>query len=101
MRRTSSKGSDRIKSCNGNTTAVCIHAANHSRFVVHGGWTAHTQRAGGRLEGLPIATRLPAVLELREYGLSLADEGAGNPAKLKGLATQIREAVKPQKFLQL
>ena len=49
----------------------------------------------------PIATRLTAGLGLRGFRLNLAVEAAGNLDKLKELAPKIREAVGPEKFLEL
>ena len=49
----------------------------------------------------PIATRLTAALGLRGFRLNLAVEAAGDLDKLKELAPKIREAVGPQKFLEL
>ena len=74
------------------TTAALPYTANGQRIL-----SAQADYS----KACPIATQLPAALELREYWLSPADEAAGGLAKLKELAPQIREAVKPQKFLQL
>lgn len=49
----------------------------------------------------PIATRLSASLGLRGFRLNLAIEAAGDLDKLKELAPKIREAVGPEKFLEL
>ena len=49
----------------------------------------------------PIATRLTAALGLRGFRLNLAVEAAGDLDKLKELAPRIREAVGPEKFLEL
>lgn len=49
----------------------------------------------------PIATRLTASLGLRGFRLNLAVEAAGDLDKLKELAPKIREAVGPEKFLEL
>ncbi len=49
----------------------------------------------------PIATRLTASLGLRGFRLNLAVEAAGDIDKLKELAPKIREAVGPEKFLEL
>ena len=49
----------------------------------------------------PVATRLTAGLGLRGFRLNLAVEAAGNLDKLKELAPKIREAVGPEKFLEL
>ncbi|TAG32451.1 MAG: hypothetical protein EAZ34_10500 [Polaromonas sp.] len=49
----------------------------------------------------PIAIRLTATLGLRGFRLNLAVEGAGDLDKLKELAPKIREAVGPEKFLEL
>ena len=49
----------------------------------------------------PIATRLTARLGLRGFRLNLAVEAAGDLDKLKELAPKIREAVGPEKFLEL
>ena len=49
----------------------------------------------------PIAIRLTAALGLRGFRLNLAVEGAGNLDKLKELAPKIKEAVGPEKFLEL
>lgn len=49
----------------------------------------------------PIATRLTARLGLRGFRLNLAVEAAGDIDKLKELAPKIREAVGPEKFLEL
>ena len=56
---------------------------------------AHYSRA------YPIATRLTAGLGLRGFRLNLAVEAAGDIDKLKELAPRIREAVGPEKFLEL
>lgn len=56
---------------------------------------AHYSRA------YPIATRLTARLGLRGFRLNLAVEAAGDIDKLKELAPRIREAVGPEKFLEL
>lgn len=49
----------------------------------------------------PIATRLTAALGLRGFRLNLAVEAASDVDKLKELAPRIREAVGPEKFLEL
>lgn len=49
----------------------------------------------------PVATRLTAALGLRGFRLNLAVEAAGDLDKLKELAPKIREAVGPEKFLEL
>ncbi|MDB5964335.1 MAG: hypothetical protein JWQ72_835 [Polaromonas sp.] len=49
----------------------------------------------------PIATRLTAGLGLRGFRLNLAVEAASDLDKLKELAPKIREAVGPEKFLEL
>ena len=49
----------------------------------------------------PIATRLTAALGLRGFRLNLAVEASGDLDKLKVLAPKIREAVGPEKFLEL
>lgn len=49
----------------------------------------------------PIAIRLTAGLGLRGFRLNLAVEAAGDIDKLKELAPKIREAVGPEKFLEL
>ena len=49
----------------------------------------------------PIAIRLTAALGLRGFRLNLAVEAAGNLDKLKELAPKIKEAVGPEKFLEL
>ncbi len=49
----------------------------------------------------PIATRLTAGLGLRGFRLNLAVEAAIDLDKLKQLAPKIREAVGPEKFLEL
>lgn len=49
----------------------------------------------------PIAIRLTAALGLRGFRLNLAVEAAGDIDKLKELAPKIREAVGPEKFLEL
>ena len=49
----------------------------------------------------PIATRLTAGLGLRGFRLNLAVEAAGDLDKLKELAPKIKEAVGPEKFLEL
>jgi hypothetical protein len=49
----------------------------------------------------PIAIRLTAGLGLRGFRLNLAVEAAGDIDKLKELAPKIREAVGPEKFLDL
>lgn len=49
----------------------------------------------------PIATRLTAALGLRGFRLNLAVEAASDLDKLKELAPRIREAVGPEKFLEL
>lgn len=49
----------------------------------------------------PIAIRLTAGLGLRGFRLNLAVEGATDLDKLKELAPKIREAVGPEKFLEL
>lgn len=49
----------------------------------------------------PIAIRLTSDLGLRGFRLNLAVEAAGNIDKLKELAPKIREAVGPEKFLEL
>lgn len=49
----------------------------------------------------PIATRLTAGLGLRGFRLNLAVEAADGLDKLKELAPKIREAVGPEKFLEL
>ena len=53
------------------------------------------------LKAYPIATRLTANLGLRGFRLNLAVEGAGNLDKLKELAPRIKDAVGPEKFLEL
>ena len=49
----------------------------------------------------PIATRLTAGLGRRGFRLNLAVEAAADLDKLKELAPKIREAVGPEKFLEL
>lgn len=49
----------------------------------------------------PVASRLTAALGLRGFRLNLAVEAAGDLDKLKELAPKIREAVGPEKFLEL
>ncbi|MES2401701.1 MAG: hypothetical protein V4573_17055 [Pseudomonadota bacterium] len=49
----------------------------------------------------PIAIKLTAGLGLRGFRLNLAVEAAGDIDKLKELAPRIREAVGPEKFLEL
>ena len=49
----------------------------------------------------PIAIRLTAGLGLRGFRLNLAVEAASDIDKLKELAPKIREAVGPEKFLEL
>lgn len=49
----------------------------------------------------PIAARLTAGLGLRGFRLNLAVEAAGDLDKLKELAPKIRDAVGPEKFLEL
>ena len=49
----------------------------------------------------PITTRLTAALGLRGFRLNLAVEAAGDLDKLKELAVRIKEAVGPEKFLEL
>ena len=49
----------------------------------------------------PIAIRLTAALGLRGFRLNLAVEAAGDVDKLKELAPKIREAVGPEKYLEL
>ena len=56
---------------------------------------AHYSRA------YPIATRLTAGLGLRGFRLNLAVEAAGDFRKLQALAPKIKEAVGPEKFLEL
>ena len=53
------------------------------------------------LKAYPIAIRLTAGLGLRGFRLNLAVEAAGDLDKLKELAPKIREAVGPEKFLDL
>jgi hypothetical protein len=53
------------------------------------------------LKAYPIATRLTADLGLRGFRLNLAVEAAGDLDKLKQLAPKIRDAVGPEKFLEL
>lgn len=49
----------------------------------------------------PVATRLTAGLGLRGFRLNLAVEAAGDLDQLKQLAPKIREAVGPEKYLEL
>ena len=49
----------------------------------------------------PIATRLTAALGLRGFRLNLAVEAAGNLAELRDLAPKIKDAVGPEKFVEL
>lgn len=56
---------------------------------------AHYSRA------YPIATRLTAGLGLRGFRLNLAVEAAGDLRKLQALAPKIKDAVGPEKFLEL
>jgi hypothetical protein len=49
----------------------------------------------------PIATRLTAAMGLRGFRLNLAVEAAGDVDKLKELAPKIKDAVGPEKFLEL
>ena len=49
----------------------------------------------------PIATRLTAKLGLRGFRLNLAVEAASDLAKLQQLGPKIREAVGPEKYLEL
>ena len=61
-----------------------------------------TQNAQARYsKAYPIATRLTAALGLRGFRLNLAVEASGDLDKLKLLAPKIREAVGPEKFLEL
>lgn len=53
------------------------------------------------LKAYPIAIRLTSGLGLRGFRLNLAVEAAGDVDKLKELAPKIREAVGPEKFLEL
>ena len=53
------------------------------------------------LKAYPIAIRLTAGLGLRGFRLNLAVEAASDLDKLKELAPKIREAVGPEKFLDL
>ena len=52
-------------------------------------------------QAYPIAIRLTAGLGVRGFRLNLAVEAAGDLDKLKELAPKIREAVGPEKFLDL
>ena len=78
--------------------------------VVSQGGAALSQTADGHptinaqahySKAYPIATRLTAGLGLRGFRLNLAVEAAGDLDKLKELAPKIREAVGPEKFLEL
>ena len=53
------------------------------------------------LNAYPIATRLTAELGLRGFRLNLAIETAADLNMLRELAPQIRDAVGPEKFLEL
>lgn len=53
------------------------------------------------LRAYPIATRLTANLGLWGFRLNLAVEAAGNLDKLKELAPRIKDAIGPEKFLEL
>ena len=55
----------------------------------------HYQRA------YPVAIRLTAGLGLRGFRLNLAVEAAGDITKLQELAPKIKDAVGPEKFLEL
>ena len=55
----------------------------------------HYQRA------YPVAIRLTAGLGLRGFRLNLAVEAAGDVTKLRELAPKIKDAVGPEKFLEL
>ena len=55
----------------------------------------HYQRA------YPVAIRLTAGLGLRGFRLNLAVEAAGDITKLRELAPKIKDAVGPEKFLEL
>lgn len=61
--------------------------------------TVHAQARYSK--AYPIATRLTAALGLRGFRLNLSVEAAGDLDKLKELAPKIREAVGPEKFLEL
>ncbi len=83
--------------------AVGTHAATPQAatlaFDANGQPTASAQARYSK--AYPIAIRLTAALGLRGFRLNLAVEGAGDLDKLKELAPKIREAVGPEKFLEL
>ena len=83
--------------------AVGTHAAAPQAatlaFDANGQPTASAQTRYSK--AYPIAIRLTSALGLRGFRLNLAVEGAGDLDKLKELAPKIREAVGPEKFLEL
>lgn len=79
--------------------AVAATASAASSFSPSGLPTVAAQAHYSR--AYPIATRLTAGLGLRGFRLNLAVESAGNLDKLRELAPRIKEAVGPQKFLEL
>lgn len=73
------------------TAALSYNADGHPTISAQ----AHYSKA------YPIAIRLTSNLGLRGFRLNLAVEAAGDIDKLKELAPKIREAVGPEKFLEL
>ncbi len=80
------------------TNAATPQAATLA-FDANGQPTASAQARYSK--AYPIAIRLTAALGLRGFRLNLSVEGAGDLDKLKELAPKIREAVGPEKFLEL
>lgn len=79
--------------------ATSVPQAATLAFNPNGRPTAEAQARYSK--AYPIATRLTAALGLRGFRLNLAVEAAGDLDKLKELAPKIREAVGPEKFLEL
>jgi hypothetical protein len=80
-------------------TPIAAPQAATLAFDANGQPTASAQARYSK--AYPIAIRLTATLGLRGFRLNLAVEGAGDLDKLKELAPKIREAVGPEKFLEL
>ena len=80
------------------TVLAPLHSAALA-YTADGQPTANAQAHYSK--AYPIATRLTAGLGLRGFRLNLAVESATDLDKLKELAPKIREAVGPEKFLEL
>ena len=82
-------------------TAVAVPIAQSATLAFNADGLPTANAQAHYSKAYPIATRLTAALGLRGFRLNLAVEAAGDLDKLKELAPKIREAVGPEKFLEL